>query len=119
MSLQTRPGVWTSARTNSDGDPTGPDLPASAASTHTALLQLMMEVVDPAWAPQPAAARLINGVDDLDILRIAHQHLQQASVGDVSLSQARALATLNVVIYQLDTSRSFVPTPLRPKRGPR
>lgn len=66
------------------------------------LLLVMREVRTPAWAPEPVAQRLLAKVRSPDTVRLARVLLRRASRERVTLSQVRALATLDLAIGHLD-----------------
>jgi hypothetical protein len=73
-----------------------------AQSPQWVLLQVMREVLDPSWAPGVSALRVLEQVHDPQALRHARARLRLASRERTTLSQARALATLNLAINRLD-----------------
>ena len=78
------------------------------------LLHLLRETRDPAWSPLAAARRLIGYADsDLDLLRTARARLVQAAPPGARSngSHARALATLNIAIADLNETPETKPKP--------
>jgi hypothetical protein len=71
-------------------------------SAQSALVLVMREVMKAAWQPATAAARLLNEVPDLAVLRLARSRVRIASLERATVFQARALATLNLAITELE-----------------
>jgi hypothetical protein len=66
-------------------------------------LQLVMhEAMQASWQPAAAAARVLAHVQDLHVLRVVRARVRLAGLDRATLSQARALATLNMAITQLE-----------------
>lgn len=74
-----------------------------AGTTEAVLLHVLREALDPGWTPLGAAHRLLERVHgDLRALRVARARLAAAANGGITVSQARALATLNIAIADLE-----------------
>ncbi|HET9646893.1 MAG TPA: hypothetical protein VFP34_01520 [Microlunatus sp.] len=58
----------------------------------------MEAVLDPSWSPAASAHRLIGHAVDEEVLRHARTCLRIATDERTTLSQARALATLNIAL---------------------
>jgi hypothetical protein len=72
-------------------------------STQGVLLRVVREVLDPQWSLGPAARALAEHVgSDLEPLRAARVHLLAATLDRATLTQAKALATLNVAILEIE-----------------
>ena len=76
-----------------------------AGSPQWVLLQVVRDVLSPAWAPASSALRLVSQVRDPGVLRQARALLRLAPGERITLIQARALATLNLAITHLDDAR--------------
>jgi hypothetical protein len=78
-------------------------------------LQLVMhEVMQASWQPAVAAARVLAHVHDLHVLRVVRARVRLAGLDRATLSQARALATLNLAITQLeDGAETFARVPVQ------
>ena len=71
-------------------------------SPQSALVLVMREVMKAAWQPATAAARVIDEVPDLTVLRLARSRVRIASLERATVFQGRALATLNLAINELE-----------------
>jgi hypothetical protein len=76
-----------------------------AQSPPWVLLHVVREVRDPAWTPAAAARRIRERVQDPGALRLARARLRVLGGERVTLSQARALATLNLAISDLEAGQ--------------
>lgn len=73
-----------------------------AGSPQWVLLQVVRDVLSPAWAPASSALRLVREVRDPRVLRQARALLRLTPGERITLIQARVLATLNLAIKHLD-----------------
>lgn len=80
-----------------------------AGSPHWVLLQVVRDVLSPAWLPTASALRLVSQVRDPRVLRQARALLRSAPGERITLIQERALATLNLAITHLDDARTDGP----------
>jgi hypothetical protein len=93
------------------GSPGGPSqrriarlLPAG--SPQWTLHKVMREVRTPSWTPQSSAVRLANEVGDGRALREARARLRLAGIERTTMTELRALATLNLAINHYETTNT-------------
>ena len=88
-----------------------PSLPVPAAgraagtalrSPQAVVIHLLRHVMEPSWAPGPAAAVLLRDVDDDRVLRRARALLRIATRERIVPSHARAFATVTMALHQLE-----------------
>ncbi|MFC8500916.1 hypothetical protein ACFUC1_01050 [Pedococcus sp. NPDC057267] len=84
-------------------------MPAAARSTGLDLrspqgvvVHLLRHVMDPSWAPGPAAAVLLRDVDDDRLLRRARALLRIATRERIVPSHVRAFATVTMALHLLE-----------------
>jgi len=70
------------------------------------VLHLLRDVLDPSWAPGPAADRLATRVHDAEVLRHARARLRGVTAQRTTVWQARALATLNMAITKVEDGQA-------------
>ena len=66
------------------------------------VIHLLRQVMEPSWAPGPAAEVLLQGVDDDQVLRRARALLRIATRERIVPSHARAFATVTMALHQLE-----------------
>lgn len=66
------------------------------------VIHLLRHVMEPSWAPGPAAATLLQDVDDDRVLRRARALLRIATRERIVPSHARAFATVTMALHQLE-----------------
>ena len=88
-----------------------PTLPVPAAaggvglelrSPQGVVIHLLRHVMEPSWAPGPAAAVLLRDVDDDRVLRRARALLRIATRERIVPSHARAFATVTMALHRLE-----------------
>ncbi|MEU0313296.1 hypothetical protein [Nocardioides sp. NPDC006273] len=77
-----------------------------AGSPQWTLLKVMREVRTPSWTPQSSAVRLANQVGDGRALREARVRLRLATIERATITELRALATLNLAINHFETTNA-------------
>lgn len=77
-----------------------------AGSPQWTLLKVMREVRTPSWTPQSSAVRLANEVGDGRALRNARVRLRLAGIERTTMTELRALATLNLAINHCETTNT-------------
>lgn len=82
-----------------------------AQSPQWVLVEVMREVLDPAWAAGTSAERLAGRVHDAQSLRRARARLRTASRERTTGTQQRALTTLDLAIEALEgtTTEGLMP----------
>jgi hypothetical protein len=76
---------------------------AAPRSHQRVLLHVVREVLSTDWSVQLAALEVVDLVeDDVDVLRRARTQLTRIDMGQVTIVQLRAMATLNLAIATLE-----------------
>jgi hypothetical protein len=66
------------------------------------VIHLLRQVMEPSWAPGPAADALLQGVDDDRVLRRARALLRIATRERIVPAHARAFATVTMALHRLE-----------------
>lgn len=77
-----------------------------AGSPQWTLHKVMREVRTASWTPQTAAVRLAHEVKDGRALREARARLRMAGMERATMTELRALATLNLAINHYETTNT-------------